>query len=114
MHQAQTEREAMRLYLQNAGLAEESKPAVVDIGYGGTVQGHLNKILLKPVHGYYMLTENRANAVSKRYDVILRGCFGDQIDPNVSAPSAVLRSFELEKLLSCSDPQIEYYEIVRR
>ena len=112
MHQAQTEREAMRLYLQNAGLAEESKPAVVDIGYGGTVQGHLNKILLKPVHGYYMLTENRANAVSKRYDVILRGCFGDQIDPNVSAPLLFLRSFELEKLLSCSDPQIEYYEIV--
>lgn len=109
--QAQAEREGMLLYLRSAGFAEESKPAVVDIGYGGTVQGHLNKILSKPVHGYYLMTEDRASAVAKRYGVQLRGCFGDQIDPKVSAPLLFLRSFDLEKLLSSNDAQIEYYEI---
>ena len=109
--QSQAEREAMLLYLQSTGFAGESKPAVVDVGYGGSVQGHLNKILSKPVHGYYMMTEDRASAVTKRYDVHLRGCFGDQIDPNVSAPLLFLRSFDLEKLLSSNDAQVEYYEI---
>lgn len=109
--QSQAEREAMLLYLQSTGFAGENKPAVVDIGYGGTVQGHLNKILSKPVHGYYMVTEDRASMVTKRYDVRLRGCFGNQVDPNVSASLLFLRSFDLEKLLSSNDAQIEYYEI---
>ncbi len=109
--QSQVEREAMLSYLQSTGFAGESKPAVVDIGYGGTVQGHLNKILSKPVHGYYLMTEDRASVVAKRYGVKLRGCFGDQIDPKVSAPLLFLRSFDLEKLLSSNDPQIEYYEM---
>jgi len=109
--QSQAEREAMLLYLQSTGFAGESKPAVVDIGYGGSVQGHLNKILSKPVHGYYMMTKDRASAVTKRYDVHLRGCFGDQINANVSAPLLFLRSFDLEKLLSSNDAQVEYYEI---
>jgi len=101
----------MLLYLQSAGIAAASKPAVVDVGYGGTVQGHLNKILSKPVHGYYMLTEDRSRRVSDRYNVHLRGCFGDQIDPSVSAPLLFLRSFDMEKLLSSNDAQIEYYEM---
>ena len=111
MRQSQAEREAMVLYLQSTGFAGESKPAVVDIGYGGTVQGHLNKILSKPVHGYYMVTEDRASMITKRYDVRLRGCFGNQVDPNVTASLLFLRSFDLEKLLSSNDAQIEYYEI---
>jgi len=111
MRQSQAEQDAMRLYLRSAGFPEESKPAVVDVGYGGTVQGHLNKILSKPVHGYYLMTEDRASAVIKRYDVRLRGCFEDLIDPQVSAPRLFLRSFDLEKLLSSNDPQIEYYKM---
>jgi hypothetical protein len=109
--QSQVEQEAMLSYLQSAGFAGESKPAVVDIGYGGTVQGHLNKILSKPVHGYYLMTEDRASVVTKRYGVQLHACFGDLIDPKVSAPLLFLRSFDLEKLLSSNDPQIEYYEM---
>ena len=111
MRQSQAERDAMRLYLQSAGFPEESKPAVVDVGYGGTVQGHLNKILAKPVHGYYFMTEDRASAVIKRYGVRLRACFIDQIDTTVSLPLLFWRSFDLEKLLSSNDPQIEYYEM---
>lgn len=111
MRQSQAEQDAMRLYLRSAGFPEDSKPAVVDVGYGGTVQGHLNKILEKPVHGYYLMTEDRARAVIKRYGVRLRACFIDQIDTTVSLPLLFWRSFDLEKLLSSNDPQIEYYEM---
>ena len=69
----------------------------------------MNKILEKGVHGYYLLTEDRANTIANHYDVRIRGCFGENISNIENAPIMFRFSFELEKLLSSNDAQIEFY-----
>ena len=87
------------------------KKAVVDVGYGGTVQSQLNKLLSEKIHGYYLLTDLRAENVSKIYDIKIRGCFGESIDPYNHQSTMFKFQFKLEKLLSSMDPQIEYYKL---
>jgi predicted HAD superfamily hydrolase len=110
-HQAQRERRGLVQRLKELNIQEVNKPAVVDIGYGGSVQGHLNKVLGKQINGYYLLTDDRSCHVADRYDVIIRGCFGENINGRMQAPFMFRNSFEVEKLLSSNEPQIEFYEI---
>ena len=107
---AQGELPGLMRYLKDEGVVDAERLAVVDIGFGGTIQGYLNKILAKQVHGYYLMTETRADAVAEKYGVFLKGCFADKIAPSLDAPVMFRRSFIMEKLLSCNDPQIVYYD----
>jgi len=65
----------------------------------------------KKIHGYYLLTEDRSIKISRKYNVDIKGCFGENIIPSIEAPIMFRNSFTLEKLMSCNDPQIKYYEI---
>jgi hypothetical protein len=109
MARAQDERTVFLRYLADHGVNQGDRQAVIDIGYGGSVQKYLNKLLNNKVHGYYMMTEERAMLVANTYDVLIRACFIENI--NTAAPLPVLYrySFAIEKLLSSDDPQIEYY-----
>lgn len=109
--QVAKEQNGLSEQLNEIGLAAAINPAVVDVGYGGTVQGHVNKVLKKALHGYYLLTEERASVVSNRYGVNIQGCFGENISGIDNAPMMFRLSFELEKLLSSNDAQIEFYEL---
>lgn len=112
MARADKERQALLKYLDEKGLTRDDRQAVVDVGYGGSVQGYLNRILMQRVHGYYMITDDRAAKVAQTYNVILRGCFLEDIvmqSPN--APAIARYSFDLEKLLSITEPQVEYYDL---
>jgi predicted HAD superfamily hydrolase len=108
---AQIERLALLRYLTDKGLNRDGRQAVVDIGYGGSVQGYINKLLSQKVHGYYLMTEERAEKVAGTYDVIIRGCFFENIKRSSIAPIMFSHSFDIEKLFSSNEPQIEYYEI---
>jgi FMN phosphatase YigB (HAD superfamily) len=102
---------ALRHYLSTMGLDEPGRQAVVDIGYGATIQGYLNRLVATPVHGYYMITDQRSAKVSQKHDVIIRGCYVENGEPSNASTPMYLHSFELEKLLSSSDPQIVCYEL---
>jgi len=104
------ERQGLKSYIEGIGLADPFKKAIVDIGYGGTVQGYLNKLLQDKIHGYYLITEDRSINVAEKYNVIIRGCFGENINALDGNTIIFRNSFEIEKLLSSNEPQIEYYE----
>lgn len=110
MSRVNRERPALLRYLADKGLTLDDHQAVVDVGYGGSVQKYLNRLLLRKVHGYYMMTDDRASGISETYGVILRGCFCESVTQSPNAPAMYRYSFNVEKLLSSVEPQLEYYE----
>lgn len=109
--QAQTERPGLLAYLNEIGLNDEKKSAVVDVGYSGTIQGRLNQLLDRKVHGYYMMTDRRAESVSNRYAVIVKGCFDQYHPTSPDATAMLVQSFDLEKLLSSDEAQVIRYSV---
>ncbi|MDP3662785.1 MAG: rhamnan synthesis F family protein [Nitrosomonas sp.] len=109
MKNAQSERPGLLAYLNNLSLNSASTSAIVDIGYSATVQGYLNHLLNRKIHGYYLMTQERAKQVSSQYKVITQGYFGHYVDPRINSPLILRESFSLEKLLSSDDAQIVCY-----
>jgi hypothetical protein len=107
---ARQERAALLRYLAQMRLNLDGRQAVVDVGYGGSVQGYLNQLLPGNVHGYYLMTDERAKNVTETHDILLRGCFYEHVRQSSNAPVMYRYSFEVEKLLSSDDPQVEHYE----
>jgi LmbE family N-acetylglucosaminyl deacetylase/FMN phosphatase YigB (HAD superfamily) len=109
--QAYDEREGLLAYLEHMGLTDDTRCAVVDIGYSATIQERLNRLLKREVHGYYMATDKRAESVSLKHNVITRGCFAHFADATHEAPAVYRLSFTLEKLLSADEAQIIRYRL---
>ncbi|WP_100154008.1 HAD-IA family hydrolase [Snodgrassella alvi] len=110
MREAKTEKQALMIYLEEVGLLSNNSCAVVDIGYSGTIQRALNKLLKKPIHGYYFATivssiEGLANNVK------IKGCYVNNGNDLFCDSKIYSHSFELEKLLSANDSQIIKYVI---
>jgi len=61
---AQVQREAYRAY--HHGCVGDSRTMFVDIGYAGTIQRNLERVLGTPQGGYYMALRDRAVALSDR------------------------------------------------
>ena len=109
---ASLEYDALKHYLDDMGLEKLGRQAVVDIGYGGTIQNYLNRLVSTPVHGYYLMTDQRAVKVAEMHDVIIRGCFLEDIEPLLNpTPLMYGNSFLLEKFLSSSAAQVIHYEL---
>lgn len=116
MARSTEERTALLRYLENMGLPQNDLQAVVDVGYSGSVQKYLNKLLspvgqVRKVHGFYLMTDERAAKVAETYQVMLRGCFFENVQGSSNIPTMYRLSFDIEKLLSTNEAQIEYYEI---
>jgi predicted HAD superfamily hydrolase len=107
---AKFERSGFLRYLEDNNLNEKETSAVVDIGFGGTIQTYLNKLLGYKIHGFYLMTENRSRENAERYQVKIKGCFAENVSIDNNPPLIFKRSFIMEKLLSCNDPQIVYYD----
>ncbi len=108
---ADRERESLMRYLDSLGLTEPGRHSVVDVGYGGTTQDYLNRLLSSPVDGYYLMTDDRAAKVAEAHGVALRGCFLDGQVQNQGSSLMYRHSFELEKMLSSDDAQVVRYEL---
>jgi HAD superfamily hydrolase (TIGR01549 family) len=108
-----TEKEKAPLlrYFAGKGLDAEGGQAVVDIGYGGTVQGHINKLLSRKVHGYYLMTDDRSVKIADLYQVAIRGCLIENARQKFDDTVVTRNSFNLEKLLSADEPQVERFEL---
>lgn len=108
--QGKKELPALLAYLNRMGLNQEGKFALVDVGYAATIQARLNRLLNRPIHGYYMITDKRAETVASQNEVIAQGCFGNYVGPDDEAFVLLVNSFPLEKLLSSDDAQIIRYK----
>ena len=103
------ERSAMQRYLSECEFFNEGSKAVVDVGYGATIQDYLNYLDQNPVHGFYLITDERSSLVSSRHQVMTEGCFYEKISCLPNGPLMYRHSFELEKLMSSNSAQIIKY-----
>lgn len=76
--QAATARERYRHYA--ASTIAGRRAALVDIGYGATIQKALGNFLTDIAGGYYFVTTDKVAGVEK-YGQFAKGCFGDRINP---------------------------------
>lgn len=106
---AADEREGAQKYLCDAGLGFDGRPAVVDIGFAGTIQSYMMRLLGREIDGLYMMTVARAKRLAIDWDVIVKGCFVDAIAPGDPMPLIFDWSFLLEKMLSSDDEQVIRY-----
>jgi FMN phosphatase YigB (HAD superfamily)/glycosyltransferase involved in cell wall biosynthesis len=109
LEQAKAELPGLMAYLKGMGLGEDKKCAVVDVGYSATIQGRLNELVDGKVHGYYLMTDSRAEVVADRYAVDIKGCFGQYVQQSQDSSAMLMQSFDLEKLLSSDEAQIVRY-----
>lgn len=107
--QAERERVGALRYYELMGLTRAKRAAVVDIGYGATIQRHLITLLEQDIHGLYMMTDKRGSALGDDGDVISAGCFIEGAQREASASPLFLHSFLLEKMLSADDEQVIHY-----
>lgn len=108
---ATRERGALKHYLDTMGFGVSGHKAVVDVGYGATIQDYLNRLVPTPIHGYYMITDQRSSRVTQRHNVTIRGCYLENVEQTNNSPLMYRHSFGLEKLLSSNDAQIVHYEL---
>jgi predicted HAD superfamily hydrolase len=107
---AADERTGALSYFTQMGVTGDGHSAIIDVGYGATIQRHLGKLLNTKVDGLYMLANKDAEAWATAAKVVVRGCFDSRAADNSDAPSMMLmRSFLLEKMLSASDEQLMHY-----
>ncbi|MDH0289124.1 hypothetical protein N7414_08355 [Pseudomonas sp. GD04087] len=110
--QAELEAPALQRYLEESGLTDEGKLAVVDVGYSGTIQRHLNAWLERPINGYYMVTDELVDTFAGHYGVIADGCFSDRVSRATRGNCSLFdQNFLLEQLLSADDAQVNHYQL---
>ncbi|AOJ30642.1 rhamnan synthesis F family protein [Burkholderia metallica] len=109
LRQASVERESALDYLRDKGLDADGNGAVVDVGYGATIQRHLVKLLDQKVHGLYLMTDTKGQALQASDGVTVAGCFAEGVERAPTAPLMFLNSFLLEKMLSADDEQVIRY-----
>lgn len=95
---ARDERAAYLDYLDRAGLAAESNPGVVDIGWKGNMQGALGSLLGRPLNGYYYATLQGAE-LWKQKGHRLWAFMGDLLA--AEHPSTVVNHRRLLEYLTC-------------
>lgn len=107
--QARIEESGLLEYLHQTGLIATENPFVVDVGYAGSIQSALCNVTRKKIHGFYMLTNQRAEATRDQANVTVDACFGNFLANDSAEPLLYSRSFELEKLLSSNQAQVVRY-----
>lgn len=108
---AEDEKPALMAYLEDMDLLKDIPHALVDVGYSGTIQGRLHRLLGIPIDGYYMITTTAAHAMAQRHGIRTAGCYGDGLPLESRELGLYRQSFELEKLLSSDESQIVRYRI---
>lgn len=108
LEEAKQERKTLERYMDQMELKDNSKKAVVDVGYSGTIQKALNNLLQKPIHGLYFATSEKV-AHGLNDDVLTDGCYTSKGKPRFANSRIYTHSFSLEQLLSADDAQIVKY-----
>lgn len=110
LNEAKEEKRAMMRYLKESEFTSGGSIAVVDVGYSGTIQKSLNRLVVDPVHGYYFATADNIREGMAPL-AISRGCYVNESIPVFNDSRIFSDSFSLEKLLSANDAQIIKYVV---
>jgi predicted HAD superfamily hydrolase len=105
---AKKERETYKEYINQIGL-DDIKAAVVDVGYSGTIQYYMSKLLNKPLDGYYFVTSNKQRGT--QFDGNTMHGFFRQNEDFATTDSAVYKyQLLLESVLTSDQGQFVNFE----
>ncbi len=106
--EASAENNILLQYLDSVGLTSSENAAVVDVGYSGTIQKSINKLLTGPIHGFYFATAHNIRDTMPD-NAFAEGCYVE-LGQAINTGSRIFsNSFCLEQLLSANDPQVTKY-----
>lgn len=109
LRQAQTSRDELLAWAASQGITAgaETRRGVVDIGYGGTIQRHLQTALSVPFTGFYMATEPGMRRVEKTGGL----AFGLLANGEQAGAFRQDASIFLESILTAPHGQVTGYDI---
>ncbi len=96
-------------YLKDVGIFEDTRGAVVDLGYSGTVQREINKYPSCALSGYYAVTTDKAKAILAERDVFVKAFQGSFVDPYKTKLFTYTASLFYEMFLTTTEGQVESY-----
>ena len=100
--EAQTARQRYTHYIE--GLIGERRAALVDIGYGATIQKALSGFVRGIAGGYYFVTTDKARD-TELTGQFAQGCFGDGLNPFHTGLPLYQYSLLMEAVLTAPDGQ---------
>lgn len=109
-HQADDERSALIKYCKQEGLDGDGKIGLVDIGYSGSVQTCLIKLLDIELHGYYFITNKKSAAITSLNDSTVQGYFGNFVDIDESKIPIARYYLLMELILTAPHGQLIYFK----
>ena len=108
LEHAAAERKNFEKYISDLGGSLDGV-ALVDMGYSGTIQFHLQRLAQKNFTGYYFAT-NARNRFGETARERMRGCFAED-DDQLTTESAVYRYHLLfESFLTAPDAQLQHFD----
>lgn len=105
LNQAAREREYYFNYFKKMGLSSSDDIVVVDLGYAGTIQYYLSKLLSKPIKGYYFATNRKQKALAYQGNTLI-GCYADKEDDRSSTHFVCRYHLLLESILTSPKGQL--------
>lgn len=103
---AATLRQAVRDYWQSLGSDADARPGIIDIGYSGTIQLALMKVIEAPLAGYYFVTNVSAGRVLDQAGSCA-SCFGNLLPLEQMDQEAIHRyALVLEAVLTSPEGQL--------
>ncbi|KPA99568.1 rhamnan synthesis F family protein [Pseudomonas asplenii] len=107
-HYCAGQRLAFTHYLDRLGIHSGGRYAVIDLGYAGTIQYRLQRILQCPLDGFYMVTNKAAQQVVDEGGRI-HGFFNDALGLDRSIQPVEAHSLALEAVFSAPHGQVTGY-----
>ncbi|MGN7169707.1 rhamnan synthesis F family protein [Paenibacillus cellulositrophicus] len=104
---AREERKNYHHYINSIGLFDaEGSIGIVDLGYSGTIQYYLSRVLNRETKGYYFATSDTQRGIEFPGNT-MEGCFADSQDYLSSNSSVYKYQLFLESILTAPHGQIE-------
>lgn len=108
LSRAEEERKNYQKYIESLGGNFENV-GVVDMGYSGTIQFYLQRLMKKEFKGYYFATYEH-NRFGKDSAKLLRGCFTENDDYGKTKSSIYKYQLLFEAILTAPDAQLNSFD----
>lgn len=105
---AANERKNYEKYISDLG-GTWKNVGVIDMGYSGTIQYHLQRLTKKIFTGYYFAT-SMANLFGDDAPNRMRGCFAENHDYGATNSAVYKYQLLFESILTAPDAQLQYFD----
>jgi len=108
LKRAEDERKNYEKYISSLG-GNFEKVGVVDMGYSGTIQYHLQRLMNKTFKGYYFAT-SATNLFRGDPSKAMQGCFTENDDYGFTKSAVYRYQLLFEAILTAPDAQLQYFD----